>query len=174
MTTVRHARVGRKNTDAGRWTATAPRSGENATRPGRRCADTCISPPEHCRPCATRGRFPILSSAGGYFSIPKRGYAKHSAKITGLPKARSNPARAGRNRTGAPRTKCPRRPGFAYCSVRRQMIIILLLPCFNDKIYIHLTYDIQPHRDDTADYRNGFFRCVEFRGYEKRPGIMVI
>ena len=30
MTTVRHSRVGRKNTDAGRWTAAAPRSWENA------------------------------------------------------------------------------------------------------------------------------------------------
>jgi hypothetical protein len=30
MTTVRYPRVGRKSTDAGRWTATAPRSWENA------------------------------------------------------------------------------------------------------------------------------------------------
>lgn len=89
------------------------------------CGYLHIPPPEHCRPCATRGRFPIPSSAGGYSSIPKRGYAKHSAKITGLPKARSKT-------TDGPDTI---EPGRRRHFVRGVPVLCVFCPPSNDNYF---------------------------------------
>lgn len=138
MTTVRHSRVGRKirMPDAGQL----PPLGLGRTLPDRGggVRIPAYPPPEHCRPCATRGRFPIPSSAGGYSSIPKRGYAKHSAKLPACrkPVLKLQTGQTQSNRDAADILSEASR--FCVYSVRRRMIIILLLPCFNDKIYIYL------------------------------------